>query len=160
MAVQQKPVVNVAPDAVVVTNRRILVFRSKLLGRMEFVDCLWLQVHDVHVEENLIGSTMKITGKSGHVETVDYLPKAQSRRVYRIAQEMEEAQIDKLRSMELEERRAGASQTVVNTNVASAPAGSPVDPIAKLQQLKQLVDAGVISQQDFDAKKAEMLKLF
>ena len=32
------------------------------------------------------------------------------------------------------------------------------DPIGKLKQLKELLDAGIITQQDFDAKKTELLK--
>ncbi len=39
----------------------------------------------------------------------------------------------------------------------AAPAGQ-ADPVAKLQQLKALLDGGLITQDDYDAKKAEILK--
>ena len=35
--------------------------------------------------------------------------------------------------------------------------GAPADPMAKLQQLKQLLDAGLISAEDFEAKKKQVL---
>lgn len=47
---------------------------------------------------------------------------------------------------------------------AGAPAAgvhavaAPVDPFAKLKQLKELLDMGAITQADFEAKKAELLK--
>lgn len=82
MAVQQRPVANFAPDAVVLTNRRAIIFRQKILGRLEFVDCTWLQISAIHMKENIIGATVSVKGHTGHVEVVDYLPKVQARRVY------------------------------------------------------------------------------
>ncbi|MGY8769050.1 MAG: PH domain-containing protein [Pirellulales bacterium] len=85
MAVQSRPIVNFAPDAVVLTNRRIIIFRQKVLGRLKFVDALWLQVENVHMSEDFLGSTVSIQGVNGHVDQVDYLPKSQARKIYRIA---------------------------------------------------------------------------
>jgi hypothetical protein len=41
----------------------------------------------------------------------------------------------------------------------AVPAASADDPIAKLGKLKSMLDAGLISQEDFDKKKAEILKM-
>ena len=40
---------------------------------------------------------------------------------------------------------------------AAAPAPASEDPMGKLQKLKQMLDAGLISQDDFDAKKKDIL---
>lgn len=40
---------------------------------------------------------------------------------------------------------------------SQAPTGAAEDPMAKLGKLKQLLDGGLITQQDFDKKKAEIL---
>lgn len=40
---------------------------------------------------------------------------------------------------------------------ASAPAGTEVDPLATIEKLHRLVTLGALSQQEFDAKKAELL---
>ena len=44
---------------------------------------------------------------------------------------------------------------------APAPAAAPPaeDPVAKLQQFKQMLDAGLITQADYDAAKAKALGL-
>lgn len=167
IAVQSKPIANFTPDSVVLTNRRFIVFRPKLLGRMSFVDCLWRDCKDVHIEENVFGATLFFAGVNGHVETLDYIPKAQARMIYRHSQEQEEAAFHTRRNMHIEELQAGADRTVINQAIGThaippqptAPPQPAVDPIAKLTQLKQLLDAGIIDQSEFDAKKAELMKL-
>ncbi|MPT28483.1 MAG: SHOCT domain-containing protein, partial [Achromobacter sp.] len=39
-----------------------------------------------------------------------------------------------------------------------APAAAAADPVARLQQLKDLLDKGLITAADYDAAKAEVLK--
>lgn len=162
IAIQSKPIANFTPDSVVLTNRRFMIFRPKLLGRMSFVDCLWRDCKDVHVNENMIGATISLTGVNGHVELLDYIPKAQARMIYRHAQEQEELAFHTRRNMHMEELQAGADKTVINQAIgATMPqqTQAAIDPVAKLTQLKQLLDSGIIEQSEFDAKKAELLKL-
>jgi hypothetical protein len=159
MAVQQKPIANLSPDAVVLTSKRAIIFRQRMLGQMEFIDVPWSQIADVHVKENLIGATLSITGSDGHRETLDYLPKDQARKVYRYGQEMEERMIEWRRNRMLEETRAGADQLVVNTAVATPQATQPAqeDPIQRLAKLKSMLDAGLIEADEFAAAKAKIL---
>lgn len=162
MAVQQKPVANLAPDAVVLTNRRVIIFRQKMLGRMDFVDVAWLQVGNVHMKENLMGATLTIRGMNGHTEQVDYVPKEQARRVYRIAQEREEEALELRRQRMMEEQRNAAGGVVFNAAI-SAPAPMAAqsqaadDPVARLGKLKAMFDNGLISEADFNQTKARIL---
>ncbi len=162
MAIQQRPIANFSPDAVVLTSHRFIVVQQKILGRMTFADYPWREVRDVHVQENVMSATISFISVNGLRHSVDWLPKEQARKVYRIAQEQEEAMHRARREMMLEEKRAGTSQTNVTTNVVAAtptstsqPAES--DPVAKLQQLKRMLDAELISQAEYDSKKAELL---
>lgn len=160
MAVQQKPVATIAPDAIVLTNRRAIIFRQKVLGRMDFLDVPWLEIKDVHIKEKMMGAVITIQGLNGHTEDIDYLPKAQARAVYRIGQEMEEKMIEVRRQRDMEEKRAAAGQVTVNSAVASqaAPASSGGgDLVARMGQLKQMLEADLITQEEFDAKKAEIM---
>lgn len=166
IAVQSKPVANFMPDAVVLTNKRFIVFRPKIMGRMTFTDCLWKDCKDVHVEENIFGATLTLTQVNGQTEKLDYIPKAQARMIYRHAQEQEEIAFNTRRSMQIEEIQAGADRTVINQAIGNqvplqpAIAHQPAaDPIARLTQLKQLLDAGIIDQSEFDSKKAEIMRL-
>lgn len=159
MAVQQKPIANLAPDAIVLTSRRAIIFRQKILGTMEFTDVLWQNVSNIHVKENLIGAVISITAMNGHSESVDYLPKDQASKVYRYGQEMEEKMIEWRRQRKMEEERNAADQVVVNTAVAN-PAVIPAeadDPVQRLAKLKAMRDAGLIDQSEFDAAKARIL---
>ncbi len=40
----------IAPDSVLLTNKRVIIFRPTLLG-MSFEDYLWIQVIDIHMHE-------------------------------------------------------------------------------------------------------------
>ena len=48
-------------------------------------------------------------------------------------------------------------QLAQNMSIPSTPQASSDDPVAKLGKLKSLLDSGLISQDDFNAKKAEIL---
>ncbi len=54
---------------------------------------------------------------------------------------------------------APAAAAAASATAAAAPAGAPAeDPAARLQKLKELLDKSLISQAEFDAAKAEILK--
>lgn len=65
VAIQQKPLINIAPDAMIATNRRLIFFRSKILGRFEFQDYLWFDLSNAHVQQNLLGSVFTARHVSG-----------------------------------------------------------------------------------------------
>ena len=163
MAVQQRPIANFSPDAVVLTNRRAIIFRQKVLGRLQFFDVPWLNVSNVHMTEDVVGSTVSIRGMNGHVEHVSFLPKTQARKIYRIAQDMEEKMVELRRSRAMEEQRAGATNVTVNNdlgNLTSVSTGEDraEDPLAALKSLKSMLDAGLIEQSEYDAKKTQILE--
>jgi hypothetical protein len=157
-AVQQRPIANFSPDGIVLTNKRFIMFRQKVLGRFDFFDYPWRDVKDVHVREEIMASKITLKSLSGTRSEIGWLPKSQARKVYRIAQSQEEAAREFRRQQMLEEQRASAAQTNVTTAV-HAPGASPSngDPLAKLTQLKQMLDAGLITQEEFDAKKSDLL---
>lgn len=158
IAVQQKPVANLAPDAIVLTTKRFMWFKMKLLGRYDFADYVWRDLRDARITEGMLGATITFIVSNNERLKVDYLPKKQAREVYRFAQEMEEAALELRRARWLEEQRATAGGTTISVqNNAGQQPGGAHDPVAKLTQLKQMLDAGLISQAEFDSKKAELL---
>jgi hypothetical protein len=158
IAVQKKPVVNVSPDSVLLTNKRMVICRPKLLGGFEFEDYIWRDIGTVHLKEGLIGATLTVRTVSNKELVVDYLPKAQARKTYSIAQEMEEKVREERRQHALEEKRAAAGGVVVQAPNASGGTSVPKeDPLQVLTKLKSLLDAGLITQAEFETKKAEVL---
>lgn len=163
VAIQEKPVANWFPDAVVLTNRRFIIYRPKMLGRVDFEDYLWRDLHDVRLKEDFIGATLSFT-VAGKKLGLDYLPKKQARQLYRIAQHQEELALEERRQRHMEEQRAAAGGFVIQNAVgmpagaapAPVPAATP-DPLAKLGQLKQMLDAGLITPDEYDQKKMQIL---
>jgi len=156
IAVQKKPIVTIAPDAVLLTNRRVIVFRPKLLG-MTFEDVPWRDVHDIHVKEGLLGATFTVKRIGGQVIAVDSLPKAQARKLYQFGQEMEEQVHHQRRQRDLEDKRAAAGGIMIAGAGFPAAPSTAEDPMQKLQQLKAFHEQGLISAQEYDSKKAEIL---
>ncbi len=155
---QQKPIA-IKADAVVVTNCRLMIVRPKLLRRFEFDDFLWRDLGDAHVKENLMGATFSAVSINGSHISIDMLPKKGARRLYQIAQEREEQAVEIRRNREMEEAAAGAAKVNINSPAPEPTSASgPNDPMARLAKLKEMLTAGLISEQDFEDRKNEILK--
>src|SRR4051812_38520749 len=156
IAVQKKPLVNILPDCVALTNKRVLFFTPANLGlSIKFVDFVWKDIVDVHTKEEIIGAVFTVKTTIGSEMGVDYLPKIQARKLYQYAQERKEAEREARRQRELEEKRAesgsvqfGApaagfqaapSAQTQHTPAAPSPVASDVL-TEKLKKLKTLFD--------------------
>jgi len=157
IAVQKKPVINVFPMCIVLTTRRFIIYKPELMGQAQFEDYIWRDLKDVDLKEDVIGSTVTLKTVDDKELSVGYLPKTQARRIYAIAQEMEEAMLEERRRREMEEKRAAAGGIYFPGSDAGAGAISREDPVEVLKRLKRLLDAGLITQQEYDSKKEEIL---
>jgi hypothetical protein len=160
IAVQKKPLLNIAPNCVVLTNRRFIVYRPKFLGGVSFEDYSWRDLQDARLQENILGSTLAMRTVAGRAVSVDHLPKEQARRLYSFSQEMEERVREERRERELEDKRAAAGGVVVSG--MSAPAASPQavptsDPVQRLKALKEMYEAGLITASEYASKRAEII---
>ncbi len=168
IAVQNKPAINISPDSIVFTNKRILFFRSKSFGLVtDFKDYLWKDVAESHISEAILGSTFTMTAVSGFIETIDYIPKSQARKLYQYAQAKEEEMIEYRRQKELEDKRAAAGGITVNAQNEKSeepqkphevkPEAPAEDPMETLMKLKAFLDNDLISAEDYETKKKEIL---
>ena len=186
IAVQKKPIVNLFPDCIAITNKRLLFFTPANLGlSIKFVDFVWKDIVDVFTKEEIIGAVFSAKTTIGTEMGVDYLPKVQARKLYQYAQERKEAEREARRLRELEEKRAesgavnidhpshgGFQQPVAQQPVtAPTPPPAPVAPALveepkkdelteKLKRLKTLFENGLISQEEYNQKKLELLSDF
>jgi hypothetical protein len=162
IVVQERPLVNFSPDAVVITNRRLIFYRPKLLGRFEFEDYLLIDLSNAHLKQSFLTSIFSAQHTSGRKLMMDWLPKAAAQRLYRLAQELEERARQARIELDLQARRAGAT----NINIGQMPGVTPAisgpstagDPLQRLQTLKTMLDQGLITASDFENRKAEILK--
>jgi hypothetical protein len=186
IATQKKPLVNLLPDCVALTNKRVLFFTPANLGlSIKFVDFVWKDVIDVFIKEEIIGAVFNTKTTNGAEMGVDYLPKVQARKLYQYAQERKEEEREARRLRDLEEKRAGSGSFNFDSRTG-APTHSVVpepqsEPIAeapqthietappaheevikdelteKLKKLRTLFDNGLITQEEYNAKKLELL---
>jgi len=183
IAVQKKPLVNLLPDCIAITNKRVLFFTPANLGlSIKFVDFVWKDIVDVHTKEEIIGAIFSVRTTNGAEMGVDYLPKVQARKLYQYAQERKEAEREARRLRDLEQKRAESgsvqfetpSQPIaaaVHANPVEHPVAAPVTPPApealksdelteKLKKLKVLFENGLISQEEYNHKKLDLLSDF
>ena len=132
---------------------------------MDFQDYVWKDVIDCKMKEFLFGAEFTVNTLKGD-NSLDYLPKAQARRLYALAQEQEEIQREVRRQLDLEEKRAGSGSIQVNTPIHEQPSAQPapisvaptVDDVTEaLTKLKSLWDNQLISRDEYESKKADIL---
>jgi hypothetical protein len=182
IATQKKPLVNILPDCIAVTNRRVLFFTPANLGlSIKFLDFTWKDIADVNVKEEIIGAVFTVTTTKGAEMGVDYLPKVQARKLYQFSQQCREEERKRVERQEghiiniSEPQQQPVAQQQAPAPVAPpapAPAPEPVhvpEPVVaakpdelteKLKKLKVLFDNGLISQEEYNAKKLDLLSDF
>ncbi len=171
IAVQKKPLVNITPDCIAITNKRIFFFTAVNLGlSIKFVDFVWKDVVEVKIKEELLGAVFSVKTLNGAETSGDFLPKTQARKLYQYGQEREQAEREERRQRDLEEKRA-ASGTIHTdlprfTSTQSQPeivVPKPAEEVkpdeltSKLKKLKMLFDNGLITQEEYNQKKLELL---
>ena len=87
VGVQKKPLLSIAPDALVLTKLHLLIVRTKTM-EVETFD--WESVSNVDISERLLTSTVTCTMSGGRKIAIDSMPKKQARRIYSFAQDLEE----------------------------------------------------------------------
>lgn len=176
MAVQKKPAVNLLPDCIAVSNKRIFYCEPGNFGMtMNFKDISWKSVKEVSFKEEIFGSKFICVPLHGENIITEYIPKVQARKLYQAAYEQLENFKEQQRQTELEERRSSASPVTINAPTPEpaeepvpffsqppanppAPAEEPEDETTlKLRKLKGLYDKHLITQEEYEAKKASIL---
>lgn len=88
IGVQKKPAINVFPDSIVLTNKRVIICKPKNLGlSMDFTDYTWDDISGTFVKENILGSEFSFTTKTDLTISIDYIPKIQARKINTFAKE-------------------------------------------------------------------------
>lgn len=174
MAVQKKPAVNLLPDCIAVSNKRIFYCEPGNFGiTMNFKDISWKSIKEVSFKEEIFGSKFMCVPLHGENIVTEYIPKVQARKLYQAAYAQLEEFKEQQRLADLEERRSSTSPVTINTVpepkeepvalfsqpvVSAAPVEETEDETTlKLRKLKSLYDKHLITQEEYEAKKADIL---
>jgi hypothetical protein len=177
LAVQKKPAVNILPDSIAISNKRIFYCEPGNLGlTMNFKDISWKNIKEVSFKEGLLGAKFICVPQHGENIVTEYIPKTQARKLHQAANEQLEQYKELLRQQKLEENRASASAINVPTltpNTYELPieeaivipettsitnnTSSEDEAEQKLVKLKTLYDKQLITREEYESKKAAIL---
>jgi hypothetical protein len=151
IAVQKKPAVNIFPDSIVVTNKRIILCKPKNLGlSMEFVDYDWDDIAASFVKEGILGADFTFSTHSDLTHTVDYLPKNQARKLYTYAKE----QLDLLKNPKTE-ATASAAQAPIEIAEEAEIIEYPTEEVVNYAEIIPVAQSGYRDEKQFPDEKSE-----
>lgn len=177
LAVQKKPAVNLLPDSIAITNKRIFYCEPGNLGlTMNFKDISLKNIKEVSFKEELFGSKFICVPQTGENIVTEFIPKTQARKLYQAANEQLEIYKETLHQQKIEENKIPDApaiepiQSFADFAPIEVPSPEP-EPIQiaevveepedettlKLRKLKTLYDKHLITQEEYEAKKANIL---
>jgi hypothetical protein len=150
------------------TSGRLIVITRHLLGGFDVANVRWQDLEEVTLRVGVLGADLGIrAGKATDLASLGAegaqqvqfkgLRKEQAQAVYRICQAQDQAWREKRRVRELEELRARSGGIQVSSGSALAAAGAGDDAVRRLQEAKQLLDAKLITDAEYEAIKAKIV---
>ena len=176
LAVQKKPAVNLLPDSIAISNKRIFYCEPGNLGlTMNFKDISWKNVKEVSFKEEFFGSKFICVPQHGENIVTEFIPKVQARKLHQAANEQLNSFNEQARLQKLEENKAAITtaapepqpffqapieieEAVVVPEPIATIAEEPEDETTlKLRKLKSLYDKQLITQEEYESKKSAIL---
>jgi hypothetical protein len=153
------------------TSGRFLSLNRRLLGGYESDDIRWQDLRETRISAGIIAadltliaqasSDLNIGSEVNRVWTFTGLRKDQAQALYRICQQHDQVWREKRRIRELEELRAKSGGVQIGsgqTAYSSAQAfGAESEPARRLRQAREMLDAKLISDSEFESIKAKIV---
>lgn len=175
IAVQKRPAVNILPNCIALSNKRIFYCEPANFGiTMNFKDISWKSIKEVSFKEELFGSKFICVPQHGENIVTEYIPKVQARKLYQAVQEQLETYQEELNTAQEEFKKPVEEMQFTPIEIVEeaeeldiqTPMIEPVPEIVeepedeatlKLRKLKTLFDKQLINQEEYEAKKASIL---
>jgi hypothetical protein len=150
------------------TSGRLVVLVRRLLGGFDVSTIRWQDLEEVTLRVGIIGADLALrAGKATDLaslgaqdsQRVEFqgLRKDQAQAVYRICQAQDQAWREKRRVRELEELRARSGGIQLMSGAAPVTGSADRDAVRRLQEAKQLLDAKLITDAEYEAIKAKIV---
>jgi hypothetical protein len=156
---------------VAATSGRFISLQRRLLGGYESADIRWQDLKETRISAGIIAADLTLVAQSSsdlnigsevnRVWTFAGLRKDQAQAMYRICQQHDQVWREKRRIRELEELRAksgGVQFGGAPAAYAGADSGSAEsEPTRRLRQAREMLDAKLISDSEFESIKAKIV---
>lgn len=149
------------------TSGRLIVLQRRLLGGFDLSSIRWQDLEEVTLRVGMIAAELAIrAGKATDLASLGAagsqrvvfrgLRNQQAQSVYRICQAQDQAWREKRRVRELEELRARSGGIQVMSGPMASASGEN-DAVRRLQDAKQLLQAKLITDAEYEAIKAKIV---
>ena len=150
------------------TSGRLIVLSRKLLGGFDVTTIRWQDFEEVTLRVGMLSADLALrAGKATDLaslgaagsQRVEFrgLRRGEAQAVYRICQSQDQAWREKRRVRELEELRARSGGIQVSPGTLAGGAATESDAVRRLQEAKQLLEARLISDAEYEAIKAKII---
>jgi hypothetical protein len=153
---------------VAATSGRLIMITRHLIGGFDVSDIRWQDLEEVTLRVGIFGADLSVrAGRAADLASqgdtgsrrLDFpgLRKSQAQAVYRICQAQDQSWREKRRVRELEELRARSGGIQVSSGPTSMGAAGTSDAVRRLQDAKQMLDARLITDAEYEAIKAKIV---
>ena len=164
-------------DCVAATSGRFISLNRRLLGGYESADIRWQDLKETRISAGILSADLTLVAQSSsdlnigaevnRVWTFAGLRKDQAQAIYRICQQHDQVWREKRRIRELEELRARSGGVQFNSSAPTGAsqssysgadsAGAESEPTRRLRQAREMLDAKLISDAEFESIKARIV---
>jgi hypothetical protein len=157
------------------TSGRFISLSRRLLGGYDSADIRWQDLKETKIRAGILAadltlvaqdsSDLNISSNALRVSTFTGLRKDQAQAIYRICQQHDQVWREKRRVRELEELRAKSGGVQIGTASAytasgfASPdgAGGESEPVRRLRQARDMLEAKLISDAEYESIKAKIV---
>jgi len=155
---------------VAATSGRLIMITRHLISGFDVSDIRWQDLEEVTLRVGIFAADLAIrAGKASDLASqgvtgsrrLDFtgLRKDQAQAVYRICQAQDQSWREKRRVRELEELRARSGGIQVSPAPSSLASAAGSDAVRRLQEAKQMLEARLITDAEYEAIKAKIVSL-
>ena len=157
------------------TSGRFISLKRRLLGGYESADIRWQDLKETRISAGILAADLTLVAQSSsdlnigsevnRVWTFTGLRKDQAQALYRICQQHDQVWREKRRIRELEELRAKSGGVQIGSQSGYAGAGlagaeaadGESSPARRLRQAREMLDAKLITDSEFESIKAKIV---
>jgi PH (Pleckstrin Homology) domain-containing protein len=151
------------------TSGRFISLKRRILGGYDSADIRWQDLKETRISAGIIAADLTLVAQSSsdlnigaevnRVWTFEGLRKQQAQAMYRICQQHDQVWREKRRVRELEELRAKSGGVQISGQQAygTDAAGAESEPARRLRQAREMLDAKLISDSEFESIKAKIV---
>jgi hypothetical protein len=152
------------------TSGRFISLQRRLFGGYESADIRWQDLKETRISAGIIAADLTLVAQASadlnlgsevnRVWTFEGLNKDQAAAMYRICQQHDQVWREKRRVRELEELRAKSGGVQIGSGGYGAGAGAAdaeSEPARRLRQAREMLEAKLISDSEFESIKAKIV---